>query len=73
MDENGQKHPLPLVDATLLVDRFVLAGTRLERKAEVRYRRSRSRYRPQSRKDSLGAKDMEEKPFYEPAQELRFI
>lgn len=70
-DANG--NPVPIVDATLLVDRFVLAGTDLKTKMEVRYQRSRSKTRPESRKDSLGAKDMEDNPFFEPTQELRFI
>ncbi len=70
-DANG--NPVPLVNATLLVDRFVLAGTDLKTKMEVRYQRSRSKTRPESRKDSLGAKDMEDNPFFEPTQELRFI
>jgi hypothetical protein len=39
----------------------------------VRFQRSRSKTRPESRKDSLGAKDMEDNPFFEPTQELRFV
>ncbi len=70
-DDGG--NPVPIVNSTLLVDRFVLAGTELKTKMEVRYQRSRSKSRPESRKDSLGAKDMEDKPFFEPTQELRFI
>lgn len=70
-DNNG--NDVPLVDSTLLVDRFVLSGTTLQTKMEVRYQRSRNKTRPQSRKDSLGAKDLDEKPFYEPTQELRFV
>jgi hypothetical protein len=66
-------NPVPIVNSTLLVDRFVLAGTELKTKMEVRYQRSRSKTRPESRKDSLGAKDMEDRPFFEPTQELRFI
>ncbi len=69
-DQNG--NPVSLVDSTLLLDRFVLAGAELQPKLDVRYQRSRSQ-RPQSRKDSLGSKDMEGKPFYEPTQELHFI
>ncbi|HSG44004.1 MAG TPA: LamG-like jellyroll fold domain-containing protein [Anaerolineales bacterium] len=63
----------PLVNETLLVDRFLLAGTTLTTKMEVRYQRSRSKTRPASRKDSLGAKDLDDNFFYEPTQELRFI
>ncbi|MGH7494879.1 MAG: LamG-like jellyroll fold domain-containing protein [bacterium] len=66
-------NPVPIVNSTLLADRFVLAGTDLKTKMEVRYQRSRSKTRPESRKDSLGAKDMEDHPFFEPTQELRFI
>lgn len=62
----------PLVDSTLLLDRFILVGTELQSKLEVRYQRSRKQI-PQSRKDSLGTQDMEGKPFYEPTQELDFI
>lgn len=70
-DANGKK--VPLVNSTLLLDRFVLSGTDLQPKLEVRYQRSRSKSRPQSSKDSLSAKDMEGKPFSEPTQELDFI
>jgi hypothetical protein len=64
---------IPIVNSTLLVDRFVLSGTDLVQKREVRFRRSRSRTRPQSNKDTLGATDLEDKPFYEPTQELAFV
>ena len=57
---NADGQGAPLVDSTLLLDRFVLSGGRLETKMEVRYQRSRSRSRPQNNKDSLGARDMEE-------------
>lgn len=63
----------PLVNATLLVDRFVLVGTKLAPKMEVRYQRSRSKARPASRKDGLGPKDLDGNLFYEPTQELKFI
>ncbi|NUO84139.1 hypothetical protein HUU05_29040, partial [candidate division KSB1 bacterium] len=65
-DKDG--NPVKVVDSTLLVDRFVLSGTDLKTKMEVRYQRSRSKTRPESRKDSLGAKDMEDNPFFEPTQ-----
>ncbi|MBD2460346.1 hypothetical protein H6G89_04745 [Oscillatoria sp. FACHB-1407] len=70
-DASGQN--VPLVNSTLLVDRFILSGTTLMSKLEVRFQRSRSKSRPQSRKDSLGTKDLEDNWFYEPTQELRFI
>ncbi|WP_380283074.1 hypothetical protein [Kitasatospora purpeofusca] len=57
-----------VVDATLLCDRFVLAGGELKPVLEVRYRRSRHKGRPDSAKDSLGAQDMEGRPFVEPTQ-----
>jgi hypothetical protein len=71
--DTGDGRKVALVDSTLLVDRFVLSGNTLEPKMEVRYRRSRSKSNPQSRKDSLGAKDMNDQPFFEPTQELRFV
>lgn len=64
---------VPLVKDTLLIDRFVLAGTELKLKMEVRYKRSRSKLRPHNSKGSLGAKDMEGNPFFEPTQELDFV
>ncbi len=70
-DKDG--NPVKVVDSTLLVDRFVLSGTELKTKMEVRFQRSRSKTRPQSRKDSLGAKDMNDNNFFEPTQELRFV
>lgn len=70
-DKDG--NPVPLVDATLLVDRLVLVGTKLVPKLEVRFQRSRSKTRPQSRKDSLGAKDLDGNDFFEPTQELKFV
>jgi Concanavalin A-like lectin/glucanases superfamily/PLAT/LH2 domain len=79
----GKEHPdmvfadsnktVPIVDNTLLLDRFVLVGSDLELKREVRYQRSRSKNRPESEKDSLGAEDLEGKPFIEPTQELDFV
>ncbi|HEY9763880.1 MAG TPA: LamG domain-containing protein, partial [Trichocoleus sp.] len=76
-----------IVDSTLLVDRFVLSGAsitatspgtaapepQLKLNMEVRFRRSRSKTRPQSTKDSLGVRDMEDQPFFEPTQEISFI
>ncbi|NEP89362.1 MAG: hypothetical protein F6K18_22400 [Okeania sp. SIO2C2] len=64
---------VPLVNNTLLLDRFVLAGTQLQPKMEVRYKRSRNKTQPANSKDSLGAKDIEGKAFYEPTQELDFV
>ena len=67
---NGE---VPVVNSTLLLDRFVLVGNTLEPKREVRYQRSRHKTRPQSDKDSLNALDMEGNPFIEPTQELDFV
>ena len=64
---------VPLVTETLLVDRFILAGTELKIPREVRFRRSENRTSPASAKDSLGAKDMEGNAFYETTKELDFI
>ncbi|NEQ73727.1 MAG: LamG domain-containing protein [Okeania sp. SIO2C9] len=72
---------------TLLVNRFVLDGIKNELipKLEVRFRRSRQKYlSSESMKidkakgtlnniDSLNYRDMNGKPFYEPAIELSFI
>jgi len=66
-------NPVPIVDRTLLLDRFVLNGTTLQPKMEVRYKRSRNKTRPANRTDSLGAKDINGNPFYEPTQELDFV
>ncbi|MEB3122788.1 MAG: LamG-like jellyroll fold domain-containing protein [Snowella sp.] len=71
LDKAQQK--VPLVNETLLVDRYILAGTELKLKMEVRYQRSRHKYNPQTSKDGLGAKDLEKKPFFEPTQELDFV
>ncbi|MGG6237505.1 LamG-like jellyroll fold domain-containing protein [Nodosilinea sp. AN01ver1] len=84
--EGPQQQAISIVDSTLLVDRFVLSGAsgaaqagqaapvpQLKLNLEVRFRRSRSKTRPQSTKDSLGARDMQDQPFFEPTQELSFI
>ncbi len=39
---------------------------------EIRYRHSRHKTEPQSRRDTLSAVDVEGKPFYEPTRELVF-
>ncbi|MFJ6619638.1 LamG-like jellyroll fold domain-containing protein [Kitasatospora sp. NPDC091335] len=63
----------PLVDAALLCDRFLLVDGVLKPVREIRYRRSRSKDRPDSAKDSLGSTDMEGRPFREPTQVLGFV
>lgn len=70
-DEHG--NPVSMVAGTLLVDRFVLVGAGLEAKLEVRFQRSRSKSRPASATDSLGSSDLDQRPFVEPTQQLRFL
>jgi hypothetical protein len=65
--------PIPIVDQTLLVDRFILAGTQLKTAKEVRYRRSRHKILKNGAKDTLGATDMDNRPFFEPTMELSFV
>ncbi|WP_019507886.1 LamG-like jellyroll fold domain-containing protein [Pleurocapsa sp. PCC 7319] len=68
-----QVNEVPIVNNSLLCDRFILIEDTLVRKQEVRYQRSRNKTRPQSTKDTLAANDMEGNPFYEPTQELAFV
>ncbi len=63
----------PLVDSSLLCDRFVLVGSELKPVLEVRYQRSRSKLEPASGGDTLGTRDMEGRQFYEPTQKLSFV
>ncbi|RPK69229.1 hypothetical protein EES43_00230 [Streptomyces sp. ADI96-02] len=65
--------PVPVVDGTLLCDRFLLVEGRLKPVAEVRFKRSRHKTRPASAKDSLGPADMDGRSFFEPTQELDLI
>ncbi len=69
VEANGQ----PVVNNTLLVDRFVFTGGKLKPALEARYQRSRHKDRPLSRKDTLGAKDIDGHPFFEPTHEVDFI
>lgn len=62
----------PVVNNTLLVDRFILSGTVLMPSREIRYQRSRHKTEPASAKDTLGPVGMDKKPFYEPTRELAF-
>lgn len=64
---------IPIVDKTLLVDRFILAGTQLKTAREVRYRRSRHKILKNGAKDTLGATDMDNRRFFEPTMELSFV
>ncbi len=60
---------------TLYVDRFVFdpASKILNPTWEARFQRSRKRDIPASRKDTLGARDMEGEPFFEPTTELTVV
>jgi hypothetical protein len=60
---------------TLYVDRFVFDPVEksLNPNWEPRYQRSQKRDIPASRKDSLGARNMEGEPFIEPTMELSMI
>jgi hypothetical protein len=62
-------------DGTLYVDRFVFdpAPQKLNPAWEARFQRSRKRDLPASRKDTLGARDMESEPFFEPTTELTVV
>jgi len=64
---------VPLVNNTLLCDRFVLSDINIFAKQEVRFRRSGHKSQPDSSKDCLGSKDMSGNVFFEPTQELDFI
>ncbi len=64
---------VPIASATLLCDRFVLAGGALKTSMEVRFRRSRHKTMPSGDKDTLGTEDMNGKTFYEPTQELSSV
>lgn len=70
---SSDESEIPIVDRTLLCDRFILAGTELKTVREVRYRRSRQKILGDGSKDSLGAVDMNNLPFYEPTLELDFV
>ncbi|MER5766571.1 hypothetical protein [Streptomyces sp. NPDC001985] len=64
----GAQVAVPVVDGTLLCDRFLLVGGELKPVSEVRFKRSRHKTLPASEKDSLGASDMDGRPFFEPTQ-----
>lgn len=68
---DGKK--VPIVNKTLLCDRFNLSGNVLLPTREIRYQRSRHKSKPSGPTDGLAAKDMNGNPFYLPTQELAFI
>jgi hypothetical protein len=59
-------------DSTLYADRFVMdaEGRTLLGDVEPRFQRSKKRDLPAGEKDTLGTRDMERKPFFEPTLEL---
>lgn len=59
--------------SSLLVDRYLLTGSALLPKLEVRYRRSRKKDTPASNIDTLGTTDMANRPFIEATQILGFV
>jgi hypothetical protein len=68
-----QATAVPVVDRSLLCDRFVLVGSTLKPVVEVRYQRSRSKTRAASETDTLGTRDMEGAAFFEPTTKLSFV
>lgn len=64
---------VPLVTNTMLCDRFVQVGATVKPVLEVRYRRSRSKTVPASSSDTLGTRDLDGNPFYEPTRQLSFV
>nr|VFK62466.1 MAG: FG-GAP repeat-containing protein [Candidatus Kentron sp. UNK]VFK70510.1 MAG: FG-GAP repeat-containing protein [Candidatus Kentron sp. UNK] len=71
--KDSSDNNISLVNKTLLADRFILSGENLANVREIRYRRSTHKTRPHGNKDSLGAVDMQKRPFFEPTHELAFI
>jgi hypothetical protein len=61
------------VDAALLCDRFVLVGRELKPVLEARYRCSRSKFTQAAGGDTIGTRDMDGTPFYEPTLILSFV
>ncbi|WP_141722985.1 LamG domain-containing protein [Micromonospora matsumotoense] len=64
---------VPVVSRTVLCDRFVQVGATVKPVLEVRYRRSRSATSPASSGDTLGTRDLDGNPFYEPTRQLSFV
>jgi hypothetical protein len=64
---------VPLVSRTVLCDRFVQVGAEVKPVLEVRYQRSRNKTTPASSGDTLGTKDLDGFPFYEPTRRLSFV
>ncbi|WP_329109083.1 LamG domain-containing protein [Micromonospora sp. NBC_01699] len=64
---------VPVVSRTVLCDRFVQVGATVKPVLEVRYRRSRSKTSPASGSDTLGTRDLDGNPFYEPTRQLSFV
>ena len=64
---------VPISNASLLCDRFLLISGQLQPAAEIRFRRSRHKTIPDSSKDTLGPEDMDGNPFQEPTQHLPLV
>ncbi|MFI0791172.1 LamG-like jellyroll fold domain-containing protein [Micromonospora rubida] len=64
---------VPVVSRTVLCDRFVQVGATVKPVLEVRYRRSRTKTSPASSGDTLGTRDLDGNPFYEPTRQLSFV
>lgn len=64
---------VPPVDGNLLCDRFTLVGSSLNKALEPRYKRSGQKRIPLNERDTLGVRDINDKPFYEPTFSLRFV
>lgn len=64
---------MPPVDSNLLCDRFTLVGSSLNKALEPRYKRSGQKRIPLNERDTLGVRDINDNPFYEPTFSLRFI
>lgn len=68
-----QSTPSNEAAATILMDRFNFDGKKLAPKIESRYQRSRNRTVPQNAKDTLGFKDLNNNPFFEPTHRLDYL
>ncbi|MCL6269399.1 LamG domain-containing protein [Sansalvadorimonas sp. 2012CJ34-2] len=68
-----RRNEQPIVNSTLLIDRFIVQGDFLVTRLESRYQRSGNKYRAFSSDDSKSVKDPNGNYFVEPTHELPFI
>ena len=61
------------VDGHLICDRFTWVGRVLQQALEARYKRSGQKRVPLNEQDTLGVRDMNDKPFFEPTHSLHFL